>query len=289
LAPARDNGFESISSGETYNCSSCRCFVSSLNRVPKFSDFIFTPGIKKERCYKTICAAPRNPGDPPQIKVQIAYNPPAQNFTVNVWYDCPYLGGTVNAIQYGGQLECAPRAADTICAEGYVADDWPVFERVEPPSAKPGEQIKIYGNHFTPGMGVIIYEPCDDVVVVSDSLMRAKLASPEYFVDIKHLSFFENKDDIILYDLKNDRSSLSKDAFQVIVNFDWVFIKSVFLWIGQNVVYASVLIFLASLCVSCCAYGCCFSRNVNKHILKDDPDFYYSSDENYDADTYNGL
>eukprot|EP01125_Pyxidicula_operculata_P006271 TRINITY_DN2178_c0_g1_i1.p1 TRINITY_DN2178_c0_g1~~TRINITY_DN2178_c0_g1_i1.p1 ORF type:complete len:648 (-),score=81.24 TRINITY_DN2178_c0_g1_i1:297-2240(-) len=194
-----------LNAGESHGDSS-RCFHSSLAKFPGvLSSYMRVPQANVMQCYKTRCAGPKI------LKVGIE----------DVWYDCPYEGGNIYAIDFGGELNCRPKAADVICADAKEDPDWPKVARVSPRRAKPGDYVTIYGTNLniTNGTIVKIFDLATDVELVSSTEIKVKLPSNDKFNSVRAMGIFSRRHPVIVID-EAGRTSHIKDAILIEINLN---------------------------------------------------------------------
>jgi len=143
--------------------------------------------IPQLKCYKTSCQSAT------QLKILID----------DIWYECPYEGGYIKPVGFGGLLQCLPQAADRICLGRIEELDWPIFHTSLPRRGGPGTVITIYGENFLQGgnLSINITYPLTNITVISDFELTAVLPQISYnSFDI--FSFYSRKNPIVI---RNER------------------------------------------------------------------------------------
>jgi len=110
------------------------------------------PGISLPQCYNTTCRAP--------TRLLVGIN--------NVWYECPYEGGSVSPLDFGGAITCIPNAADRVCLDASVDDGWPTIDEIVPPVVASGQNITVIGSNFLQTNQMTVNLVKGDIVVCSD-------------------------------------------------------------------------------------------------------------------------
>jgi len=238
-----------LDAGEKHSNAS-RCFHSTLAKLPGIlPSFIRTPQAEIMQCYLTACAGPD--------KLKIGVD--------NVWYDCPYEGGIVQPIEYGGEITCQKQAADVVCAG--VEDDftWPTVTRISPHKAKPGDNITIYGNHFDEGSSLYVTlnkMECPNVEVISSTQLLVTLPNNDKFSSIVQMGLFSRRFSVVVTDEKG-RTGQIKDVILIETTLDGSDIGSFFQRFGFTPALLSIVtvLILIILCVGC-IYWCCRSWKI---------------------------
>jgi len=142
----------SFSASESYGPDS-RSFLSDIVRLP-FSNIIKLGQVPQLKCYKTSCQSTT------KLKVLVD----------EIWYECPYEGGKIKPIGFGGSIHCLPQAADRICLGNHDEKDWPILHTTLPRRGSPGTVITIYGENFikSGNISINITFPLLNVTVISD-------------------------------------------------------------------------------------------------------------------------
>jgi hypothetical protein len=108
----------------------------------------------------------------------------------DIWYDCPYAGGSVEPLYYGGKVQCQAGAADLVCLDAVEDTTWPVINTIEPNVGGPLTQITITGSNFlrTTSISVKVLSACTDLVVVSDTEITCTIPDKTHFATLDILS-----------------------------------------------------------------------------------------------------
>jgi len=221
-----------------------RCFHSTLVAIPKLSTFIFTPQAPYMQCYPTVCSGPT------QLKVAVD----------NVWYDCPYQGGSIFPTDYGGQITCAKHAADLVCDPALNQSQyevWPAFGRVTPSIGKlgtkdqNGTEITIQGLNFKNNRTKVLIGgvPCDNVQVLDSFTITAVLPSSQAFTSLKALGGSSRRLSIVIIEASG-KTAVGLDAFQLLVDLDGADIAMFFENLGvPRAAFISIIVLSVSLCL----------------------------------------
>jgi len=150
---------KSSSYGDLTGASS-RCFMSSLTDSPDAS----AKQPEAPKCYPHHCFSSEG------YAIQIG----------NYWYPCPAGGNISDVISFSGTLFCPD--ASMFCTGAGVDKRFPVFTKVEPAVAKPGDVIRITGKNLVRSATITVGVPCDNVTLdlATSSLTCVISASSEY-------------------------------------------------------------------------------------------------------------
>eukprot|EP01126_Amoeba_proteus_P009374 TRINITY_DN13547_c0_g1_i1.p1 TRINITY_DN13547_c0_g1~~TRINITY_DN13547_c0_g1_i1.p1 ORF type:complete len:436 (+),score=80.58 TRINITY_DN13547_c0_g1_i1:361-1668(+) len=235
-----------LNAGEKHGPSS-RCFHSSLLQVSKtISTFTKLPQPSYMKCYPTTCMSST------QLKVMID----------NIWYDCPYDGGYIEAVGYGGQLECKPRAADIVCMNtSDFSPVWPVFTSISPLSGSSGignsgTLVTIRGENFfqlQPLRVEIGGEACINLVVIDDNTIAANIPNNSEYTSLTSFGVFSSRVSVVIR-AWNNKSTVGKDVFHLITYPNGEDINPYFRSLGLA---RGLVIFLTFISLILCC-GMCF-------------------------------
>jgi len=180
-----------------------------------------------------------------------------------VWYDCPYEGGEIYPIDFGGSITCRPRVADVMCVD-VQQDDWPIITQIIPRTAKPGDAVTVYGFNFKANdTTLIIHEECTDLEVLSSNEITANLPTQDKFSSIAALGLFFRRFGVIVSDNKGRNAHL-KDGIQIQVQANGASLNSFFVKRGINPILTA-FVALALLLLGCLGCSCWCKRSCKNH------------------------
>jgi hypothetical protein len=175
-----------LDAGQEHSTDSL-CFHSSAARLPgAVNSFVRFPQGNSMQCYYTTCSSPQN------LKVRVE----------GIWYDCPYAGGYINPVNFGGVINCEPQMADVACV-GYndSSDEWPVVLRIDPREANPGDIVTIYGSNFKQNITwVKIHDNCTIIAINSPNQLVVQLPPSESFSSIEALGLYFGRFTVVVGD-----------------------------------------------------------------------------------------
>jgi len=200
--------FQSTLNAGEFHSNQSRCFHSTLATLPGvLPSFFRIPQAEIMQCYFTTCAGPD------KLKLRID----------NVWYDCPYEGGIIQPIDYGGEITCQPYAADIACVNEDDDFTWPTVTRVYPRKARPGDNITIKGNHFNLSTNTIstitIHIDCPIFEVISNTEIVVQLPPNEEFSSMMQMGLYSRRFSVIVTDDQGHTGHL-KDALLIELELD---------------------------------------------------------------------
>jgi hypothetical protein len=194
------------------------------------------------QCYNTTCA------DAQSLKVGVE----------GIWYDCPYEGGNVYPINYGGNIQCFPKMADVICV-GYqnTSHQWPGVYRIEPRNANPGDLITLYGSNFDQNRTNVQINIDCPVEVLSPNKLVLRLPPLESFSSISVLGLFYRRFAVIVSD-DQGRNSHLKDAILINIPANGASINGFFMnrFSVSSVVLSIVSSFLLAILIAGFIFWC---------------------------------
>lgn len=236
-----------LNAGEMHSNHSL-CFHSSLAKLPGIlPNFLRIPQAEIMQCYVTTCSGPD------KLKLRID----------DIWYDCPYEGGIIQPIDFGGEITCRPRAADLACVNADDDFTWPTVTRISPRKAKPGENITINGNHFnisnTTSLTVTIHVDCPYVYVQSNTELVVTLPPNEDFSSVMQMGLYSRRFSVVVKDEKG-RTGHLKDALLIELQLDGSDIGLFFQDLGLSPAVTAIIavIFLLVICAGF-IFWCCKS------------------------------
>jgi hypothetical protein len=195
------------------------------------------------QCYRTTCAGPD------KLKVGVD----------GVWYDCPYEGGIIQPIDFGGELTCPKFGADTVCAGAENDFSWPSVTRIFPHKAKPGTNLTVHGNHFSDNniVSVKINVECPSFSVISNTELVVTLPSNDAFGSVQQMGLFSRRYSVVVTD-DEGKTGYMKDALLIEVTLDGSDVATFFANLGLSPVVTSILsvVIMIILCVGC-IFWCC--------------------------------
>jgi len=187
-----------------------RCFRANILKLTRQFTLPTTPGIDLTHCYNSTCQSRT------QLKVGVA----------GIWYDCPYEGGEVSPIGYGGSIKCIPKAADRVCLDAPTDDNWPTITGVFPETASPNDVITIYGTNFLATPTIVVFlirgdkAACDSVFVENDTALNCTLSDGSGFATLTDVAASLNGP-VAISILVSDgqgRTDLLVDGIQIWIN-----------------------------------------------------------------------
>eukprot|EP01124_Arcella_intermedia_P002639 TRINITY_DN11441_c0_g1_i1.p1 TRINITY_DN11441_c0_g1~~TRINITY_DN11441_c0_g1_i1.p1 ORF type:complete len:699 (-),score=100.41 TRINITY_DN11441_c0_g1_i1:18-2114(-) len=187
-----------------YHGSHSKCFHSSLARFPSLlNSFFRSPQASTMQCYATSCSS--------LTKAKVGVE--------GVWYDCPYEGGEIYPINFGGSIHCNPRVADVLCSNANEDDDsWPTVTKVIPRKTTPGSVITVAGTNFKQNITKTKLNsvPCENIVL-SETEMQVTVPSEEQFSSVEILGLFYGRFSVIVED-DQGRNAHLKDSVIVSIS-----------------------------------------------------------------------
>jgi len=242
-----------MDAGEFHGRNS-RCFHSSLARFPYLlNNYFRVPQATSMQCYITTCTGPT------ELKVSVE----------NVWYDCPYEGGEIYPIDFGGSITCRPRVADVMCVNAQQDDEWPLVTKIVPRTARPGDNVTVYGTNFKINdTTLLIYDECTNLEVISSNIMTANLPTQDKFSGIAALGLFFRRFGVIVSD-KKGRNSHLKEGIQIQIQDNGASVHSFFAHRGINPIVMAVvaLVLLLLGCLGCTYWSFRTCKNYEKQYV----------------------
>jgi len=246
---ARFMNFEMNTGGKFSNAS--RCFHSTLAALPgAMKSLTRFPQAPYMRCYATRCLSPTH------LKVQVD----------EVWYSCPYEGGTINPVDYGGDLTCKPNAADIVCTEPRSFDSpdlWPVFTGIDPldltitdeETNGKMQKLTIFGVNLGVVKTVLLAGVvCEALVVVNDTEIVVNVPNASAFGSFASFGVFSSRASVVLKDAEG-RTAVGRDVLHLDIKISGKNTENFFSQIGLS---HSALVATTVFSLFFCIFGCGF-------------------------------
>jgi len=183
------------------------------------------------------------------------------------WYDCPYEGGAITVINYGGEISCRPRAADIVCI-GAVEDVWPAVTGLSSRTAKPGENITVRGYNLNTNstLRVTIHVDCPSVVVIGDKELVVTLPSNDKFNSVVQMGLYAPRRFAVIVTDSEGRTSHLSEALVIEMNLDGSDFASFFgsLGVSTTVLTLVAVILVLVICSGCLVWCYCSWRKVEQ-------------------------